>query len=236
MERRLAAILAADVVGYSRLMGADEAGTLAALRDLTAAVIGPACSGNRGKVVKSLGDGWLMRFPSAVDAVNCAMQMQDRLAGHDRFSLRIGILAGDVVHEEDDKFGDAVNIAARLEAECEPGEVIVSDAAFISLDGTLTPSFDDTGERALKNIARPVRVWTRPRPQPPSQNSTESDSLPRLTIAPVHAAMAGRTGGCRHQFGNRLSPAIPPARAWQSDAAGGYAHRSEPRNAVVGEV
>ncbi len=177
--------------GHRRILapdGADETATLAALRDISATVIGPSCSGNRGKIVKTLGDGWLMAFASAVDAVNCAMQIQNRMAGHALFSLRIGVHAGDVIHEEADVLGDGVNIAARLERECEPGGIIVSDAVFISLDGTLTPSFDEAGERELKNIARPVRVWTRARPLPPQTVGADDGEIPQLVIAPVTAS------------------------------------------------
>ena len=122
MERRLAAILAADVVGYSRLMGADEAGTLAALRKLRAELFGPVVAGQRGKVIKSMGDGWLVEFVSSVAAVSCALQVQDRLAGHETIKLRIGVHIGDVVHEAEDIFGNAVNVAARLQEVADPGE------------------------------------------------------------------------------------------------------------------
>ncbi len=96
-----------------------------------------------------------------MDAVACGMQMQDRLAGHETIALRIGVHIGDVVHEDEDIFGDGVNVAARLEALAEPGTVVVSDAVHGALDGTLRPSFDDQGEQRLKNIDRPIRVWTR---------------------------------------------------------------------------
>lgn len=161
MERRLAAILAADIADYSRIIGEDETGALAALRSFRAEVFGPTVAGHHGKIVKSMGDGWLVEFSSAVEAVNCAIQIQDRVSGHELLALRIGVHIGDVVHEEDDIFGDGVNIAARLEAWAEPGGIAISDPAYSSLDGTLTPSFDDAGQQELKNIARPLRIWTK---------------------------------------------------------------------------
>ncbi len=121
MERRLAAILAADVVGYSRLMGEDEAGTLSALRQLRTEIIAPTVDARRGKVVKSMGDGWLVAFASVVDAVTCAIEVQKGLAGHDSIKLRVGVHLGDITHEEEDIFGDGVNIAARLQEIAQPG-------------------------------------------------------------------------------------------------------------------
>ncbi len=161
MTRRLAAILAADVVGYSRLMGEDQEGTLSALRRLRSEVFAPAVASRHGKIIKSMGDGWLVAFDSAADAVTCAMQVQDRLTGEDAIKLRIGVHTGDIVQEDEDVFGDGVNIAARLEAISAPGGVAISDAVWGALDGTLKPSFDDQGEKTLKNIAHPVKVWAR---------------------------------------------------------------------------
>ena len=159
--RRLSAILAADVVGYSTLIEADAERVLAALRQLHTEVIGPFVARHRGKLVKSTGDGWLVAFESAVDAVNCAMQVLDTLARHEIFKLRIGVHIGDVVYDDEDVYGDGVNVAARLEALAEPGGVFVSDAVFDSLVGILRASFDDEGEHQLKNIRRPIRVWSR---------------------------------------------------------------------------
>ncbi|MFC6640299.1 hypothetical protein GV827_23025 [Sulfitobacter sp. JBTF-M27] len=161
MERRLAAILAADIADYSRLVGEDETRALAALRSFRAEVFGPTVAGHHGKIIKSMGDGWLVEFSSAVEAVNCAIQIQDRVSGHEFLALRIGVHIGDVVHEEDDIFGDGVNVAARLEGWAEPGGIAISDPAYSSLDGTLTPSFDDAGQQELKNITRPQRIWTK---------------------------------------------------------------------------
>jgi len=185
MTRRLAAILAADVVGYSSLTGADQEGTLAALRQFRSELFDPTVAGHRGKVVKSMGDGWLVEFLSAADAVTCALQVQDRLVGHSTFKLRIGIHIGDVVHESQDVLGDGVNVAARLESFAEPGAVAISESTYFSLDGTLRPSFDDTGTHELKNINRPVQIWTRaPTLASPSVNSSDA-GFPTIAITPI---------------------------------------------------
>lgn len=166
MRRTLAAVLAADVVGYSHLMEEDAEGTLEALRRLRAEVFGPMIAARRGRIVKSMGDGWLVLFSAASDAVECAMQIQDRQAegsGPNELEilLRMGIHIGDIFEADEDIFGDAVNVAARLEGVAEPGTLVISDAVFGTLDGSLRPSFDDSGEHRLKNIDRPVRVWSR---------------------------------------------------------------------------
>ncbi|WP_353313828.1 adenylate/guanylate cyclase domain-containing protein [Shimia sp. NS0008-38b] len=166
MRRSLAAVLAADVAGYSKLLGDDTEGTLTSLRRLRTEIFGPTVASRRGRVVKSMGDGWIVLFSAAADAATCALQIQDLLAQDlsqkiPNIQLRLGLHLGDVVEEEEDVFGDGVNIAARLEKIAAPGSIVISDAVFGSLDGTLRPSFDDAGEHDLKNISRPVRVWTR---------------------------------------------------------------------------
>lgn len=169
--RRLAAILAADVVGYSRLMGVDEVATLQALKAHRREVIDPAISAHNGRIVKTTGDGMLVEFASAVDAVNCAMAVQKSMAdrndtgaananGNPRIVFRIGINVGDIIIDDDDIFGDGVNVAARVEAECEPGGVYLSANAFEQIRGKLSFAFDDIGERHFKNIERPVRVYS----------------------------------------------------------------------------
>ena len=158
MRRKLLAVLAADVTAYSRLMESDAEGTLAALLRMRAEVFGPTVASRRGRIVKSMGDGWLVEFVSAADAAAAALLVQDELAARGGLRLRIGVHVGDVTHADEDLFGDGVNVAARLEALCEPGGVAISDAVWSSLDGTLRPSFDDGGERTLKNIARPLRI------------------------------------------------------------------------------
>ncbi len=187
--RKLAAILAADVVGYSRMMGEDEAGTLAALRTLRSEVFGPVFSKYRGQVVKSMGDGWLIEFASAVEAVNAAMQVQDSLQSHPTIALRMGIHIGDVTHSDGDLYGEGINIAARLEALAPRGGVLISDAVYSSLDGTLSPSFRAAGAQTLKNIARPVVTWER---APDADGFTakavtsqKTSSLPHLCITPT---------------------------------------------------
>src|SRR6056297_1893572 len=135
MQRRLAAILAADIVGYSRMMSADEAGTLEMLRQFRAEQFIPTITSQGGRIVKSMGDGWLVEFSSAINAITAAMRLQDGLSGHSPMRLRYGVHIGDITHEEDDIFGDGVNIAARLEALARPGHLLISDPAYSSLDG-----------------------------------------------------------------------------------------------------
>jgi adenylate cyclase len=160
--RRLAAILAADVAGYSRLMGADEVGTLEALKSHRREVVDPAIAGHHGRIVKTTGDGILVEFASAVDAVTCAMSVQEQMAQRNtepHIQFRIGINIGDIISEVDDIFGDGVNVAARVENECEPGGVYLSGSAHEQVRGKTKFEFDDLGERSLKNIERPVRLY-----------------------------------------------------------------------------
>lgn len=164
VERRLAAVLAADVAGYSRLMGADELGTLEALRSHRRDVVDPAIASHKGRIVKTTGDGMLVEFASAVDAVTCAMAVQEKMAERNATSrppitFRIGINIGDIIIDGDDIFGDGVNVAARVENECEPGGVCLSGSAFEQVRGKTAFTFDDLGERSLKNIDRPVRLY-----------------------------------------------------------------------------
>jgi adenylate cyclase len=165
VERRLAAILAADVAGYSRLMGADEVGTLAALKAHRREIVDPAIAAHRGRIVKTTGDGILVEFASAVDAVTCAIAVQQRMAERtaDRtephIQFRVGINIGDIIIDDDDIFGDGVNVAARVENECEPGGVCLSGSAFEQIRGKTSFTFDDLGDKSLKNIDRPVRLY-----------------------------------------------------------------------------
>jgi len=165
-SRRLAAILAADIAGYSRLMGADEVGTLQALREHRRAA-DPLIAQFGGRVVKTTGDGVLIEFGSVVGAVECALGLQrlaaERNAGisaERRMEWRIGIHIGDVLIEADDILGDGVNIAARLEGIAEPGGICLSEDAFRQVRGKVEAGFVDTGEQSLKNIARPLRVYS----------------------------------------------------------------------------
>jgi TolB-like protein/class 3 adenylate cyclase len=166
VQRRLTAILAADVVGYSRLMQADEAGTLARLKDRRSQILKPAVERHRGRVVKYIGDGVLIEFASAVDAVECAAQLQQAMecanAGlpeDRRIRLRVGVNLGDVMVEGSDLYGDGVNIASRLEALADPGSVIVSRTVFDHVRGKVKLGFDDLGDQQLKNIAEPMRIY-----------------------------------------------------------------------------
>ncbi len=166
MERRLAAILAADVVGYTRLMGADEAGTLRHLTELRQQVLEPLIAEHRGRVVKLMGDGLLVEFASVVDSIACAVAWQERVAEHEakgdedkRFKFRIGINLGDVIVEGDDIHGDGVNIAARLEGQAEAGGICLSGDAYRQAKGKVEVGFEDLGEQVLKNVAEPVRVY-----------------------------------------------------------------------------
>ena len=161
VERRLAAVLAADVAGYSRLMAADEVGTLDALKALRREVVDPAIAEHKGRIVKTTGDGMLVEFASAVDAVTCAMAVQAAMAARaGNLSFRIGINVGDIIIDGDDIFGDGVNVAARVENECAPGGVSLSANAFEQIRNKTAFGFDDLGERSLKNIDRPVRIYT----------------------------------------------------------------------------
>jgi adenylate cyclase len=173
VERRLAAILAADVAGYSRLIEASEEGTLGRLKALRAEIIDPKIARHKGRIVKTTGDGLLVEFASVVDALRSAAEMQAVLAESNapipperRIQFRIGINVGDIVVEGGDIFGDGVNVAARLEALAEPGGICVSARVQEDAAGRLNLTFEDMGDQALKNIARPVRVY-RVRPEGP---------------------------------------------------------------------
>jgi len=181
-QRRLAAILAADVVGYSRLMGEDQARTLEALRQLRKELFEPVVSKHNGTVVKRMGDGWIVKFASVSDAVDCAIKIHEGLAGHEVIRLRTGIHIGDVVFEEEDVFGDGVNVAARLEELAEPGEVLISDTAHQSLDGKAAAQFGDESSHQLKNIARAVQVWRWPANSASDAALTKADDSEALTL------------------------------------------------------
>jgi adenylate cyclase len=166
VERRLAAVLAADVAGYSRLMGADEEGTLARLKTVRKSVVDPAVAEHRGRIVKTTGDGLLVEFASAVDAARCAVEVQNSMARQNgelprelRIEFRIGIHVGDIIIDDNDIFGDGVNIAARLEGIAESGGVCISDDAQRQIRGKVDITFDDMGPQTLKNIAEPMRAW-----------------------------------------------------------------------------
>src|SRR5947209_4985935 len=166
VERRLAAVLAADLAGYSRLMGADEEGTHERLKAHLSELIEPKIAEHQGRVVKNTGDGFLAEFQSVIEAVRCAVEVQRGMADRnaatppeERIEFRVGINLGDVIAEEHDIFGDGVNIAARLEALAEPGGVLVSNTVHDHVRDRLPFAFEDLGEQQVKNIARPVRMY-----------------------------------------------------------------------------
>src|SRR5215468_6988825 len=166
VNRKLAAILAADVMDYSRLMGADEKGTLAALKQHRQTIFDPAVAAHNGRIVKLIGGGTIVEFGSVIDAVNCALSVQrsddalpDEVLRRPEIVLRIGINLGDVIIEGDDIYGDGVNIAARLEPLAEPGGICVSSIVNESVGNRIDIRFQDSGEISVKNIDRPIRVW-----------------------------------------------------------------------------
>jgi TolB-like protein/class 3 adenylate cyclase len=203
VERRLSAILAADVAGYSRLMHNDEEGTHAKLAALLADGVNPAIAAHGGRIVKNTGDGFLAEFPSAVEAVRAAIRLQTRITELTvdevedwRIAFRVGINIGDVIVEAHDIFGDGVNIAARLESIAEPGSVYISSSAYDQVLGKVEAKFIDLGEQSLKNIARPVPayavVWDRTGSATKSARSTSSRaSTPRLSIVVLPFANIG---------------------------------------------
>ena len=166
MERRLAAILAADVVGYTRLMGDDEVGTLRRLTELREQILEPLIAEHKGRLVKLMGDGFLVEFSSVVDAVACAVAWQTSVDEHEvecagglQLQFRIGLNIGDIIVEGNDIHGDGVNIAARLEGLADPGGICLSDDAYRQAKGKTEAEFEDAGEHAVKNIAKPLRVY-----------------------------------------------------------------------------
>jgi class 3 adenylate cyclase len=236
-ERRLAAILAADVVGYSRLMGADELGTLRALKAMRGNVLEPLIASCRGRIVKTTGDGVLAEFSSVVDAVNCAVSVQrERLraparGGQQPLTLRIGVNIGDIIIDGTDIYGDGVNLAARLESICEPGGVTISRAVHEQVHDKLDFPFVDLGDKSVKNIARPVRVfalapkaigrltqamlpeppvrWRASLPEPEEEPARTPRAKPRwkfwrprLILAVVAILILSRQPGVRHAVEN----------------------------------
>jgi adenylate cyclase len=197
VERRLAAILAADVVGYSRLMARDEAGTLGRLKTLRREVLEPGTAEYRGRIVKLMGDGMLVEFASVVDAVQCAVEIQRGMADRytqvfedERLEFRIGINLGDVIIDGDDIYGDDVNLAARLEALAEPGGICVSGTVFDRVRGKVATVFDDLGKQEVKNVTEPVRVYRvqlrdqHPEPRIPDPGTGEPLARPSIAVLP----------------------------------------------------
>jgi class 3 adenylate cyclase/pimeloyl-ACP methyl ester carboxylesterase len=200
VERRLAAILAADVAGYSRLMGVDEEGTLAALKACRHELVDPKVAEHRGRIVKTTGDGALVEFASAVDAVRCAMEIQRGMAARGaaipedrRIEFRIGINVGDIISDGGDLYGDGVNIASRVETLATPGAICLSDNAYQQIKGKLSLDVADLGQQQFKNIAQPIRIYS---VQPPG-----------AAARPVHASPDQRITFCRTTDGINLAVA-----------------------------
>src|SRR6202011_223365 len=194
MERRLTAILAADVVGYSRLMGVDEAGTLAALKAIRADFIEGKIAEHQGRIVKLTGDGMLVEFPSVVSAVACAAEVQRGVGKRNadvpldrRLEFRIGINLGDWIVEGEDIYGDGVNVAARLEGIADAGGITVSQSVRDHVGDRLALTFEDRGEQQLKNIEKPVRVYdVRLEESEPDEKQSMKDDRPSIAVLPFN--------------------------------------------------
>jgi class 3 adenylate cyclase len=199
MQRRLAAILAADVVGYSLLMGSDEIGTLTALKTHRGELIDSAITEHRGRIFKTTGDGILVEFASVVDAVGCALNVQRSMARRNadipenkQIIFRIGINLGDIIIDGEDIFGDGVNIAARLEALCEPGGVCISRAANDQIRDKLSIAFTDLGEQTVKNISRAIGVF--------GLTAKDIAALPASATSGAEAVQASSAPSCEQEI------------------------------------
>ncbi len=186
MERRLAAILATDVVGYSRLMELDEVGTLVALKTHREELVDPVIAEHHGRIVKLMGDGTLVEFASIVDAVACAVAIQGGMAERNdgtladrRIELRIGVHLGDIIVEGEDIYGEGVNIAARLEGLADPGGICLSADAYRQVHGKVEVDFEDLGERKVKNLAEPLRERAVTGPHP---GGDQAAAITRQTV------------------------------------------------------
>ena len=195
--RSLGVIFLADVVGYSKMMANDEIGTLNLIRAFQKETIAPTLAKYGGTMIKSLGDGWLIEFKSASNAVNCAMAWQNISKKQGKMSLRIGIHLGDVEHDEGpppDVYGDTVNIAARLESIAENGEVAISASTYLCLDENQAKTFNNCGKQTLKNISTPVEVWSTGRLNIGSKGMTRENAKPLISIKPF-VSMSEVVGG-----------------------------------------
>ena len=184
--RRLSAILFMDVVGYSKRMSLDESGTLAKIKSFTDGILNPAITKHNGKLIKSLGDGWLVAFASCHDAVSCSNTLKQSITSNP-LDIRFGINSGDVHFENDDVFGDTVNIAARLEAISSSNEITVSESVYQSLEKDMKNDFKDQGPVMLKNIQHPVHVWATSNINQTSSamSSTDDDPKAKLVLVPI---------------------------------------------------
>jgi adenylate cyclase len=204
-QRRLAAILVADVVGYSRLMGQDERGTLRRIKAIRREVVDPNIAAYHGRVVKTTGDGMLIEYPSAVEAVGCAVAVQRAMAERNadipvdqRIEFRVGVHQGDIVVDDQDIFGDGVNVAARLEPLSAPGGFCISARVYEDMAGRLELPFEDRGEQQLKNIARPVRIY-----------ALGPKAIAGLPATPDVASEDSRNNGLALWLGQLLTPTLP---------------------------
>jgi adenylate cyclase len=226
--RKIAAILVADVVGYSRLAGADEDRTLSRLRGLRSDLIDPAIAAHHGRIVKRTGDGSLVEFRSVVDAVRCAIEVQNGLVERNagvplerRIEFRVGIHLGDVVEEADgDLMGDSVNIAARLEGICAPSAICLSEDAYRQVKARLDLAVTDLGPTQLKNIAEPIRVYSLQvgalaRAKPAPATAPEKSAPPRLSIVVLPFANIGGDPEQEH-FVDGVRASRPTSRAFEA--------------------
>ena len=213
-DRRIAAILAADMVGFSRLMGVDEIGTLTRLANARRDVVDPAISKHRGRIFKLMGDGMLVEFPSAVLALRCALEIQNTLgeqnrdrAADEQVVLRIGVHQGEVILLDGDLLGDGVNLAARLEPLAEPGGICISGRVYEDATGKMTIAAEDLGERQLKNIQRPVRVLRLPPPGQSVLPTPAPPARPPQAVVPTWRAPADPADESERTM-VRVSPAL----------------------------
>jgi TolB-like protein/class 3 adenylate cyclase/Tfp pilus assembly protein PilF len=253
VQRRLAAIFAADVAGYSRLMGADEEGTLERLKAHRRLLIDPKTAEHRGRIVKTTGDGMLVEFPSVVDAVRCAAEVQrgmvDRnaeLAEDKQIIFRVGVNLGDVIIEGDDIFGDGVNVAARLEALAEPGGICISRVVRDQIRDKLPYPFEDMGEQSVKNIARPVRAYAmnaaavastplvpaRAQPGPARRSAIPARAVVAVALVAVVGIGLGAWWVWPHA-GSSPTSVQAPASSQSSPAVTGAAAKPAPRLSIV---
>jgi adenylate cyclase len=238
VERRLTAILAADVAGYSRLIGADEEGTLAQLKAFRKTLVDPTIAKHRGRIVKTTGDGMLVEFASAVDAARCAVEVQRGMADENteipqakRIEFRIGIHLGDIIIDDNDIFGDGVNIAARLESIAVPGGISISRAVHDQVRDRINVCFDDKGEIALKNIARPVQVFAISGAKE-SKTTVSPESKPALALPDKprpsrQSRMAGADRSNANEFATRTLAQVRPMRSDRGRSGPGSRRRDE---------
>lgn len=235
-DRRLAAIVAADVVGYSRLMETDEAGTLARLKTIRLELIDPAIARCKGRIIKTTGDGLLIEFQSVTEALRCAVDFQERMERRNRdmpasraLLYRIGVNLGDVIVEEDGIFGDGVNVAARLESIAEPGGICISSAVRDQVGDRLELVYEDLGDQNVKNISRPIRVY-----------KVVIGSL-EAGRRPCWGGRTGRAEGEREEAGDRDSAfreheRRPGAGVLRRRPDGGHHHRAVALPSALGDL